>query len=165
MNPFADVVIRAALPPDLHAVAALIDAMDQHYLGPGRSAGIAAAERMVQRVWSEREGTRFALAIAGGDAIGLACYVVIRPGDQLRGLMFLKDLFVVPEARSGGIGRAMMRWLAREAIALELGRIDVTTDEANVGAARLYDALGAERQRKIMFRYDSDRLARLADAE
>jgi GNAT superfamily N-acetyltransferase len=120
---------------------------------------------MVQRALREKEGTHFALAFSGSRAVGIACWVVIRPGDRLQGLIFLKDLFVLPEVRGGGVGREMMRWLAREAIKLGVGRIDLTTDETNLGAARLYDSLGAERQAKVMFRYDQERLARLAKGD
>jgi GNAT superfamily N-acetyltransferase len=162
---FSRVVIREAAEADASAVGDLIDAMEEHYLGPGRSEGAAAATRMVQQAIRVREGTRFALAFSGARAVGVACWVVIRPGDRLQGLIFLKDLFVLPEVRGGGVGREMMRWLAREAIKLGIGRIDLTTDETNLGAAKLYDSLGAERQPKVMFRYDRERLERLAMGE
>jgi len=159
------VLVRLATSDDAEIVGDLIDAMDVHYLGSGNSAGAERARDMVRQAIASREGTQFAIAWLADVPVGVACFAVLRPGHRLQGLIFLKDIYVVPSARSGGVGRAMMRWLAGHALTLGIGRIDLTTDATNTGAARLYDALGGERQAKIMFRFDKERLMRLATGD
>ncbi|MFY0100128.1 GNAT family N-acetyltransferase, partial [Acinetobacter baumannii] len=81
-----------------------------------------------------RFGTQFALARHAGRPVGLAAFAVIHPGRRLKGLIFLKDLFVAPEARGLGTGEALMRFLARFAVDNGIGRIDLTAEPHNEGA-------------------------------
>jgi len=143
-------------------VGRMIDAMDAHYNGEGRTKGAALAAAMAARTITDGEGTRFLLARIGGEPVGLACFVVVRPGHRLQGVLFVKDLYTVPAARGQGVGTALMRELARYALGHGIGRIDLTTDESNAGARRLYERLGAATQPKVMFRFDEARLSELA---
>jgi GNAT superfamily N-acetyltransferase len=154
--------IRIATVADAAVVARLIDAMDAHYRGDGNTRGIAAAIPMVEETIRSHEGTRFLVALEGDAAAGLACFAILRPGYRHEGVLFLKDLFVLPRLRGRGIGRALMRELAAFALRHEIGRIDLTTDRDNVGARALYESLGGSRQDKVMFRYDSEVLRVLA---
>jgi GNAT superfamily N-acetyltransferase len=154
--------VRPATAEDAADVGRLIDAMDAHYNGQGNTEGVDAAVALARRTMETGEGTRFLVAREHGQPVGLACYAVIRPGRRHQGLIFLKDLFVVSEARSGGVGRALMAWLARFAIAEGIGRIDLTTDHANLKAQTLYATLGGKRREMLMYRYDGAALWALA---
>lgn len=155
---------RIASVADAAIVAGLIDDMDAHYRGDGDTRGVAAAIPMVEDTIRAHEGTRFLLAFADDDAVGLACFAILRPGYRHEGLLFLKDLFVPAHLRGRGIGRALMRELASYAIAHDIGRIDLTTDAGNAVARALYESLGGSRQDKVMFRYDGEVLKALAGA-
>ncbi len=155
-------LIREAIHSDAQIVGGLIDAMDVHYRGAGNTGGAEAAAVMAARCLSEKEGTRFLIATIHGEAAGLACFAIIRPGRRHTGLLFLKDLFVVPHARSDGIGRALVAALARYAIDRSIGRIDLTTDTANTGAQRLYDEIGGKRLAKVAYTFEEDALSSLA---
>jgi GNAT superfamily N-acetyltransferase len=154
---------REASLDDADVVGALIHAMDAHYIG-ARAPSTSEAAAMVRRTIAIREGTRFTLAFVEGAPVGVACWVVIRPGHRLSGLVFLKDLFVLESMRGTGVGRALMAALARRAADEGIGRIDLTTDRGNEGARRLYLALGAAEQEKVMLRFDGEVLRRLASA-
>ncbi len=157
------ITFRIAGVSDATAVAQLIDAMDAHYRGDGNTRGTAAAIPMVERAIREQEGTRFLLAFADDEAVGLACFCVLRPGFRHQGLVFLKDLFVPEPLRGRGYGRAMMREIAAFALRHGIGRIDLTTDGTNEIAGALYESLGGARQDKVMFRFDGAALRVLAD--
>lgn len=159
-----DIEIRLATTADADAVGRLIDAMDAHYNGAGNTAGVDGAVRLARDTIEEREGTRFLIAEIRGRPVGLACFVIIRPGRRHQGLIFVKDLFVMSEARSRGVGQAIMSWLARFAIAEGIGRIDLTTDQSNTRAQALYADLGAERRDVVMYRYGGKALWTLANA-
>ncbi len=153
---FAD---AAAIPE----VARLLRAMDAFYRPGEALPDDATYLATVRRTMETREGTRFVLARAGGAAVGLACIAVLRPGRNLAGLVFLKDLFVDESARDRGVGRALMGFLARFAVEHGIGRIDLTTGRDNAGARRLYAALGGEEQDKVFFSFPAERLRRMAD--
>ena len=59
-----------------------------------------------------------------------------------RGL-YLEDLFVVPEARARGVGRALMLQLARIAVERDYGRFEWSVLEWNAPAIGFYKQLGA----------------------
>jgi GNAT superfamily N-acetyltransferase len=146
---------RLAGPEDAAAVAALLHALDAHYLGEDRAPPIEAALAMVQRTLAAKEGTRFALAFAGGRPVGIACFALVRPGHRLGGLIYLKDLFVEASARGHGVGAGLMRWLAAYARVQGVARIDLTTERDNPGSQALYERLGGRRMdTKIFYRFD-----------
>jgi GNAT superfamily N-acetyltransferase len=60
-----------------------------------------------------------------------------------RGL-YLEDLFVVPQARGRGYGKALMRHVARIAVARGCGRFEWAVLDWNATAIAFYRALGAE---------------------
>jgi GNAT superfamily N-acetyltransferase len=60
-----------------------------------------------------------------------------------RGL-YLEDLFVLPEARGRGYGKALIRHLAQLAIARECGRFEWAVLDWNQPAIDFYRALGAD---------------------
>jgi len=57
--------------------------------------------------------------------------------------LYLEDLFVAPEARRLGIGRALMSALARLALERDYGRFEWAVLDWNQPALRFYDQLGA----------------------
>jgi ribosomal protein S18 acetylase RimI-like enzyme len=150
-----NVSFRLATEADCDAVAAIIVAMAAHYGEVGKPTEEKAAAEMVRNTLSTHEGTQFLLA-TGADAtpVGVAFFVVIRPGRKLKGLIYLKDIFVLSTYRGAGIGRQMLVELARYAARHDIGRIDLRTDATNLGAQRLYEELGAVRLEKIAYTFD-----------
>jgi GNAT superfamily N-acetyltransferase len=150
--------VRLATEADSALVAALIVAMAAHYGGAGGQVEENAAAAMVRMTLSTREGTQFLLAFADSGAesepVGVAFFVVIRPGRNLKGLIYLKDLFVPAANRGHGIGRNLMAGLADYASTHDIGRIDLRTESANSGAQRLYESLGATRLDKVSYSFD-----------
>lgn len=154
---------REAVLDDAELVGALIHAVDTYYIGE-RAPGAAEAAAMFRRVIATKEGTHFTLAFVGDKAVGIAGWVAVRPGHRLGGALYLKDLFVVADARGRGIGQALLAELARIARQNGLARIDLTTDHENFGAQRFYEGLGGQVQAKVMYRFEGEVLRRLADS-
>lgn len=147
-------VVRLATLEDAADIAALIRALDMHYVGPEIAQPVEPTREMVARSMREAEGTRYALAFRDGRAVGLACFAVLRPGFRLTGLLFVKELFVESQARGQAVGVDLMRWLAEYARTQGLSRIDLTTDGTNTGAQAFYERLGAERMNKVFYRFN-----------
>lgn len=57
--------------------------------------------------------------------------------------IYLEDLFVKPELRSKGIGRALLRHLARRCVAEGLARLEWWVLDWNEPALKVYRAIGA----------------------
>jgi GNAT superfamily N-acetyltransferase len=57
--------------------------------------------------------------------------------------LYLEDLFVLPDARRGGVGGAMFRFLAGEALRRGCGRMEWVVLDWNRLAIDFYDKLGA----------------------
>jgi GNAT superfamily N-acetyltransferase len=149
-----ETLVRLANLEDAGEIAALIRALDLHYVGPEVAQALEPTVAMVERSMREAEGTRYALAYRDGQAVGLACFAVLRPGFRLSGLLFVKELFVEGHARGHAVGAVLMRWLADHARAQGLTRIDLTTDGTNLGAQAFYERLGAERMNKVFYRFN-----------
>ena len=78
-----------------------------------------------------------------GEPIGFALFFhtfstfLARPG------MYLEDLFVLPEHRDRGVGRALLAHLAHMAIERGCGRLEWAVLNWNQEAIRFYERLGA----------------------
>ena len=69
----------------------------------------------------------------------------------MKGGLFLKDLFVSEATRGNGAGRALLRALARLAVARGISRVDWTADRTNTRLLAFYDDAGAARQEERVF--------------
>lgn len=157
----SDVTIRLAGPDDGDALAAMIDAMDLYYGDPERSVGDT---RSAVEAWlrGEVNDTRFLLAFAGDGPVGLVAFAVLRPGNALSGLLFLKDVFVAADSRGHGVGARLLGFLARFCRDQGIGRIDWVVETAE--AERFYERLGAAAlPHKRFMRLDGAALADLAE--
>jgi GNAT superfamily N-acetyltransferase len=78
--------------------------------------------------------------------------------------IYLEDLYVRPEARGRGAGRALLAHLARLAKERGCGRLEWWVLDWNESAIRFYGSLGARPMDDwTVFRLTGDDLARLAD--
>lgn len=79
--------------------------------------------------------------------------------------IYLEDLFVKPEARGSGLGKALLAELAREAVASGLRRVDWAVLDWNTPSIEFYKALGAVPQNEWTgYRLTGDALNLLAGA-
>ncbi|HOX89434.1 MAG TPA: GNAT family N-acetyltransferase [Burkholderiaceae bacterium] len=83
-------------------------------------------------------------ARGGTRAVAFALYFHNYSTFLARRGLYLEDLFVVPEARRRGYGKALMRHLARTAVARGCGRFEWSVLDWNQPAIEFYESLGAE---------------------
>ena len=119
------------------------------------------AEAVIARAWS-RQG-RHAAEADGSEAVGLAVWFhsystfLARPG------LYLEDLFVLPAWRGRGIGRALLRHLARIAIERGCGRMEWSVLDWNDSAIGFYRSIGARPMDEwTVYRLTGDALRRVA---
>ena len=95
------------------------------------------------RLLSEAEGDchgRLALG-ADGAAVGLVHYIYHRHCWRVEKVCYLQDLYVVPEARGTGAGRALIEAVYAAADAAGCPSVYWMTQDFNAEARRLYDRI------------------------
>jgi len=82
-----------------------------------------------------------------------------RPG------IYLEDLFVRPAARGSGLGKALLREIARIAVARSCGRVEWSVLDWNTPAIGFYKSLGAVPMDEwTVYRLTGDAIKRLAQS-
>ena len=84
------------------------------------------------------------IAEADGAPIGFAVWFYNYSTFQGRHGIYLEDLFVVPEARGLGGGKALLRGLAQRCEAEGLGRLEWSVLDWNAPSIAFYEAMGAD---------------------
>ena len=84
------------------------------------------------------------LAWDGESAVGFALFFQNYSTFLARRGLYLEDLFVIPEARGRGIGKALISHCARVAVMRGCGRFEWSVLEWNEPAIAFYRSLGAE---------------------
>jgi GNAT superfamily N-acetyltransferase len=99
----------------------------------------------------------------GGKPVGFALYFFTYSTFLARPTLYLEDLFVLPEDRGSGAGKALLRALARIAVRRGCGRLEWAVLDWNRPAIGFYKRLGAKLRRQwILTRLTGAPLRRLA---
>jgi GNAT superfamily N-acetyltransferase len=103
------------------------------------------------------------VAERGGQPVGYALYFFTYSSFLAQPTLYLEDIFVLPEHRGVGAGKAMMRRLFQEAVAKDCGRMEWQVLDWNEPSIRFYQRLGAQHQKEwLPYRLLRDRLDTLA---
>ena len=95
--------------------------------------------------------------------VGFAIYFFNYSTWQGRHGLYLEDLYVSPEQRGRGAGKALLRHLARIAVAQDCGRFEWSVLDWNTPSIKFYDSLGAKPQAEwIRYRVTGEALVDLA---
>jgi len=103
------------------------------------------------------------IAEADGEPVGIAVWFYNYSTFWGRHGIYLEDLFVRPQARGKGAGKALLANLARRCVDEGLGSLDWAVLEWNAPSIAFYDSLGAESMNDwIMRSLNGEALAKLA---
>jgi GNAT superfamily N-acetyltransferase len=153
--------IRAGTRRDVSTILALIRGLAEYErLGREMEATLA---RIRRHGFGRRRYFETLLCFDGPRAVGFALYFFTYSTFLGRPTLYLEDLFVVPEARGRGAGRALLGALGRIAVRRGCGRMEWTVLDWNAPAIRFYESLGARlRKDWILTRLTGAPLRRLA---
>src|SRR2546423_14619730 len=106
------------------------------------------------------------IARVGGEPVGFAVWFHNHSTFLGRRGLYLEDLFVVPEWRGRGIGRALLVHLARIAVERECGRMEWSVLNWNEPAIKFYRSLDAKPMHEwTVFRLTREEIGKLANSE
>ena len=125
--------------------------MDHYRLAPATQ----EEETTLTRLMSAGRYLTCEIAYLDDRPVGFTTWLLVYPtGASLS--MFMKELFVVPDAQGSGIGRRLMMNLVGIAGREGCKRIDWQTDHDNVAARAFYERLGVNEINKISYRLTAD---------
>ncbi len=135
------VKIRPAEPADVPVIAELIRALAR--FEKLESEVTMTEERLAENLFGRHRYAETLIAEDAGAPVGFALFFhnfstfLALPG------IYLEDLFVVPEHRGRGIGKALLKELARLAVERGCGRLEWAVLDWNREAIGFYERLGA----------------------
>lgn len=133
--------IRAARPADAPGILRLIRALAEYEKLAHEV--VASEEALRQTLFGAQPAAEVLLAEVDGRAVGMALFFqnystfLAKPG------IYLEDLFVEPACRGRGIGKALLRAVARLAVQRGCGRFEWSVLDWNQPAIDFYKSLGA----------------------
>ena len=104
---------------------------------------VGTAQDLQRELFSERPVIEAVIAWHRNNALGFALYFHNYSTFLARRGLYLEDLFVVPEARGRGIGKALIRHCARIAVQRQCGRFEWAVLDWNQPAIDFYKSIGA----------------------
>jgi GNAT superfamily N-acetyltransferase len=137
----SDIVIREAKRADIPQILDFIKALAEYERLPNEVK--ANSQTLEKTIFDERYAEVF-IAEYQSKPAGFSLFFhnystwLARPG------IYLEDLFVYPELRGKGIGKALLKNLAKIAIERDCGRLEWSVLDWNTPALEFYKSLGAK---------------------
>ncbi|KQQ72585.1 MULTISPECIES: GNAT family N-acetyltransferase [unclassified Rhizobium] len=124
----------------------------------------ATVETIETSMFGPTSVTRGLICESDGKPVGMAIWFFNYSTWQARNGLYLEDLYVTPNARGLGAGKALLRHLAKIAVESGCGRFEWSVLDWNEPAIGVYDAIGAEPQKEwIRYRMAGEKLRDFAD--
>ena len=163
MKALSNFTIQNATEDDIPTILHLIRELAAYERAPDEA--VATEEGLREVLFGERPAAEVLIAWEGEMAVGFAVFFhnfstwLGRPG------LYLEDLFVRPEDRGKGYGRALLVRLAQIAQERGCGRMEWAVLDWNESAIKFYRKLGAAPMEEwTVFRLTSDGIASLAES-
>jgi GNAT superfamily N-acetyltransferase len=158
-----EVTIRPAAPDDVELIYSLIVELATYERAPEQVVG--TPEMLRRELFGERPSCEALIAELDGDQVGFALFHGTFSTWECRAGIWLEDLYVPPEHRRHGIGRALLSELARITVQRGCARLEWTALDWNTPALDFYAKLGAQRLSDWQqHRLSGDALRRVAGA-
>ena len=141
MSSSSEFRIEAATESDIPLILTFIKGLAQ-YEGLAHEV-VATEENLRDSLFGPRASAEVVMGYSGTEPAGFAVFFHNYSTFLGRSGLYLEDLFVLPEWRGRGLGRALLGYVARIAVARGYGRLEWSVLDRNEPAIRFYRALGA----------------------
>lgn len=135
-----DVSFRSAVPGDEALILSFVQALAQY---EHMADQVVATPELLHEWLFVRQKAEVLFAVAEGREVGIALFFHNFSTFLGRAGLYLEDLFVLPEYRGRGYGKALLQRLAQEAVSRECGRLEWSCLNWNEPSIRFYRSLGA----------------------
>jgi GNAT superfamily N-acetyltransferase len=149
--------IRPAEPRDVELIFTLIQELADYERAPDQVRG--TRELLAEALFGEHPAAEALIAERAGSPMGFALFYVTFSTWECRPGLWLEDLFVPPEHRRSGVGRALLGALAATALERGFTRLEWVALNWNEPALDFYEKLSATRLDEwVIHRLDGPRL-------
>ena len=125
---------------------------------------VVATEELLTKWLFEKEEAEVLLGSCGGKTVGFALFFHNFSTFLGRGGIYLEDLYVCPEYRGRGYGKAFLMQLAAVAVERGCGRLEWWCLDWNKPSIDFYLGMGAKAMSDwTVYRIDGERLQEMAD--
>lgn len=126
---------------------------------------VVGTEQDLQRtLFGEKPSAEVLIAEYQGEPTGFALFFTSYSTFLARPGIYLEDLFIKPEYRGFGIGKALLAFLAGLAVERKMGRLDWSVLDWNEPAIKFYEQIGARGLTDwTQYRLDGEALRQLAE--
>jgi GNAT superfamily N-acetyltransferase len=135
-------LIRAAEPRDVPELLRLIRGLAEYEKLAHMAVGTEA--QLKDALFCARPAAEALMAERAGRAVGFALFFTTFSTFLCKPGIYLEDLFVEPGHRGSGIGKALLRRLARLAAERDCGRLEWRVLDWNEPSIAFYKSLGAQ---------------------
>ncbi|MDR2871430.1 MAG: GNAT family N-acetyltransferase [Xanthomonadaceae bacterium] len=126
----------------------------------------ATEAQLREGLFGERATAHALICECDGEPIGYAVYFFNYSTWLGRNGIYLEDLYVTPEQRGQGAGKALLKHLARLAMAKDCGRFEWAVLDWNMPAIEFYRAAGARPMDEwTVYRLEGQALRDFAETE
>ncbi|MEU6131989.1 GNAT family N-acetyltransferase [Saccharopolyspora sp. NPDC047091] len=134
-------VIRRVIESDVPAVVSLVHALAEYEKAAEEC---HLTEPDLHRALFGADPALFGhVAEVDGEVVGFALWFLNFSTWEGRHGIYLEDLFVLPERRGSGLGKALLRTLAQECVARGYARLEWWVLDWNTPAIEFYESVGA----------------------
>lgn len=127
---------------------------------------LATVETIASSLFGADSVTSALICEQDGQPIGFAVFFLSYSTWLAKNGLYLEDLYVTPDARGSGAGKALLRRLAGIAVEKGCGRFEWSVLDWNEPAIRVYKAIGAEAMDEwTRYRLSGDALKAFAAAQ
>ena len=153
----SDLHIRPATPADCPTILRLVTELADYERAVHEVQ--ASAADFEAKLFGDAPRVHALMCERAGEVVGFAVYFFNFSTWQGKLGLYLEDLYVTPAARGTGAGLALLRELARVAVAKDCGRFEWSVLDWNQPAIDFYDRIGAKPQSEwIRYRMTGDAL-------
>lgn len=137
----SDLTLRSTTQGDVPVLFSLIQALAEYEKLSHAVTG--SVDALQEHLFSAKPYAEAILAEYAGQVVGFALFFpnystfLTKPG------IYLEDVFVLPEFRGKGIGKAIVQYLAQLAVERDYGRLEWSVLDWNEPAIAFYEKLGA----------------------
>jgi len=137
-----DITIRPISRDDIPQVLAFIREL-AHYERLEHEV-LATEQDLLEALFGEPRYAEVVFACLGPKPVGFALFFHNFSTFKGRPGIYLEDLYVRPEMRGRGVGRSLLRWMARTALVRGCARLEWAVLDWNTPSIAFYESLGAQ---------------------
>lgn len=125
-----------------------------------------SVEAIGKSIFSEGATAHALICLVDGQAVGFAVYFYNYSTWLGKNGLYLEDLYVSPENRGSGAGKAILKYLARLALSKGCGRFEWCVLDWNEPAIKFYESIGAQAMNEWLgYRMSGDTLQHFASSD